>query len=198
MDINIKLIFVILASLILTAGYVLYFRDILAQKTKPHAYSWLIWAITYGIATAGVWYGGGGWGAISMSLSVVLQFLVFLFSLRYGTRNITKGDTAVLMLALLTIFIWLQLDNPFLAILLVSIIDGSGYWPSIRKTYAEPWTETLSSWVLFTSSYIFTILSLKEYNFLTLFYIIIITLANITLIAISLARRKVVSRHVPI
>lgn len=191
--ISIKLLFAILASLVGVAGAFLpYLRDIFLKKTKPHAYTWLIWTITQGTAVAGLWYGKGGWGTLTLVIGTAFVFIVFLLSLKYGTRNITKGDTATLIAALLAIVVWWQLHSPLLAVAMVSAIDFLGYLPSFRKTFQEPWTETSTSWAVFSLANIFNMLALNQYNFLTLTYLITITTADITLFAICLVRRRVI------
>jgi hypothetical protein len=56
--------------------------------------------------------------------------MVMLLSLKYGTRNITRSDTIILILALAAVFVWVQLDNPLLAVIMVTLIDLAGYVPS--------------------------------------------------------------------
>ena len=97
-DINIKIIFSIIASLlVIFGGYVFYLKDIFSRKTKPHIYTWLIWTITQGVALLGLLYGKGGWGALALSISTILVFIIFLISFKYGTKNITKFDTIILI-----------------------------------------------------------------------------------------------------
>ncbi|MCL4405206.1 MAG: hypothetical protein M1361_01130 [Patescibacteria group bacterium] len=194
---GVKPIFAIL-SLITTLWAVLpYLRDIFLKKTKPHAYTWLIWTITQGTAAAGLIYGKGGWGGLELVVGTALVFIIFLLSLKYGTRSITKSDTVVLIFALLAIVIWWQLHNPFLAVIMVSAIDFAGYIPSFRKTFYEPWTETPSSWAIFSLGNILNILALSQYNFLTLTYLITIIIANAVLLAVCLIRRQVVLPDAP-
>jgi len=77
---------------------------------------------------------------------------------------------------------------------MVSVIDVIGYVPSFRKSYQEPWSETLISWILFSASNIFAILALKEYNLLTVTYLAAITSANIALFLICFFRRKFIPK----
>ena len=191
---DIKLFFAISASLIFFVSYVPYFRDIFAKKTKPHAYTWLVWAITQGTVAMGVWYGGGKFGFISFAVAVPLVVLVFLFSLHYGTRNITKADTSALVVALLAIVVWWQLRQPLVAVFMVTAIDLIGYFPTFRKSFEEPWSETMSSWTGFIIGNYLTILALDKYNVLTLTYLIAINFANIALVAICLMRRRVIKK----
>ncbi len=190
---DLKIFFTIIAAVIGVLAFIPYLRDIFLLKTKPHAYTWLIWVITQGTAVLGIWYGGGRWGALNLTVGIVLAFVVFLFSLKYGTKNITKSDTAILIAALLAILVWWQLDQPLISVIMVSAIDVIGYFPSFRKSYQEPWSETLTSWILFSVSNVFAMLALSQYNLLTLTYLVSISFANLMLFTICLARRP----HVP-
>ena len=191
---TLKLIFALISVVIGTLSFFPYVRDIFLKKTQPHSYTWLIWVMTQGTAVFGMWYGGGGFGALEFTIGTVLTFAVFIFSLKYGSKNITKSDTVVFIAALLAILVWWQLKNPFLSILMVCIIDVFGYIPSIRKSFQEPWSETILTWIGFVIGNIFALLSLGKYNFLTMGYIISISLANLILVAVCLIRRHVIAK----
>jgi hypothetical protein len=185
-----KIIFTVIASVCGIMGFLPYLRNSLFGKTRPHAFTWLIWMITNGVAVTGLWVGGGGIGAIPATISVVFVTLVFLVSLRFGKKDIKPSDTIVLIAALSTIFIWWLLKNPVLAVLLVSFIDVIGYIPTFRKSFKEPWTETMSSWALFALASIFAILALEEYNLLTVSYLASISFVNTVLLVFLFLRRR--------
>ena len=191
---DVKIILTVIATAIGVVAFFPYLRDTFSLKTKPHAYTWLIWAITQGTAVFGIWYGGGGWGALNLTIGTLFVIVVFLFSIKYGTKNITKSDTAILVAALSAIIIWWRLDQPLISVIMVSMIDVIGYIPSFRKSYQEPWSETLISWILFSASNIFAILALEEYNLLTVTYLAAITSANIALFLLCFFRRKFVPK----
>lgn len=184
-----KLISAILATLLGIAGFVPYIRDMLRRTTRPHAYTWLIWVLTQGIAVAGIWHGGGGWGSLNLMAGVVLVAIVFVLSFRYGTRDITRGDSLVLFAAIGAILVWSVFDLPLLSIVFATGIDLIGYAPSFRKSYADPWGETLVSWFLFGISDVMALLSLSEYNLLTTVYLGAITAANFALLVFCRYRR---------
>jgi len=190
MDFDFKVVAAVFAVLIGVGAFLPYLLDTVRKKTRPHAYTWLIWLLTQGTAVAGIWYGGGGLGAIALTIGVFFVGIVFLFSLWYGTRNIKRSDTVVLLAAIAAILVWWQLDNPLLAVLMVSVIDVLGYIPSWRKSITEPWAETLWSWTAFSIGNMFAIAALSEYNFLTISYLISITIANVILVAICLYFRR--------
>jgi hypothetical protein len=187
---NIKLIFAITSALLGIISFFPYAKDIFRGKTQPHAFTWLIWSITQGTAVAALWYGGGGIGALGLTVGTLFVFLVFLFSLRFGTKNIRKIDAVILCGALLAVALWWRLHNPLFAVILVTIIDVFGYIPTFRKTFEEPWSETVIAWVGFLVANVFSLLALQEYNLLTMSYVVSISLANLSVVILALSRRK--------
>lgn len=191
---DIKLFFAIASVIVLVIGYYPYFRDIFRKTTKPHAYTWLIWAITQGTATAAAFYGGANWGVMSLAGGTVLVVFVFLLSLKYGTKNITRSDTGILLLALLAIVVWWLTKNPLLSVLMVTAIDGMGYIPTLRKSWEEPWSETLTFWLAMAAVSVLTILSLGEINWLTAPYLVVLAVLNILVLVVCILRRKSVPK----
>jgi len=119
----------------------------------------------------------------------LITFGIFLISLRYGTKDITIWDTITLVIALLAILVWWQLKQPLISVIIVSVIDVIGYFPSFRKSWHAPWSETLISWLGFSIANVFAIISLAEYNFLTVTYLASVIFANVALFLICLTRR---------
>lgn len=100
---DIKLAFAVIAtilSLIVAAPYIV---SIFKGQTKPHIYTWLIWTLTQGIATFAVIHGGGKFGSISLFIGSIMVFFIFLISLKYGTKDITRSDMVALIFALIAI-----------------------------------------------------------------------------------------------
>lgn len=190
MGLDIKLVFAVLSTIITIAAYYPYIRDIFLKKTKPHAYTWLIWGITQGTATAALIYGGGNLGAMSLLVGTIMVIAIFLLSLKFGTRNITKSDTLVLIIGLLAIIVWWQLKNPLLAVVMVTVIDALGFLPTYRKSFVDPWSETISFWGAMAISNVLALLAIAEYNSLTVTYLIMLTVANTILLTLCISRRK--------
>ena len=186
---NLKIIFLIFSIICGLSAFIPYLLDTFKLKTKPHIYTWIIWALTQGTATFAIFYGGGRLGGVELAIGVVLQIVVIIFALKYGTKDITKSDAFVLVIALLAILVWWQLKQPILSVALVSAIDVFGYIPTFRKSYKDPWSETLATWILFAMSDIFAILALSKYNFLTVTYLTSITVVNVSFFVFCTARR---------
>jgi hypothetical protein len=191
-NLDIKLFWSLLSIPLTIFLFIPYIIDIFKRKTQPHIYTWFIWSITMVIAIA--WWYQWWWELLLITLWLPSLFVIFTFilSLKYGTKDITKFDIWILLLAIFSIFIFLALDNPLFAILLVSFIDALWYIPTFRKAFKNPYSETLIFWWggIFLS--ILMILSLHEYNLLTLTYILTIWLSDLWLSLLIIYRRKTI------
>lgn len=192
---NIKSVYALISTLINILAFMPYLRDVWKRKTKPHEFTWLIWCVTQGITVAALLHGGIGIvGVIPLSIGALLAAFIFLLSLRDGEKNITRSDILALSVALAAMVVWWLLDNPLLSVVMVTAIDVVGYIPTFRKSYVNPWSETVSSWGLFSLSNVFAILALNKYNLLTLNYLASISFANLSLSVFLLLRRRTVSK----
>ena len=151
-----------------------YLRDVLQKKTQPHIYTWIIFSITSSVAFASSLYGGAGLGSIPLGIVILFNVAIVLLSLKYGTRDIDVKDKTLIFLAGLSIIIWYIFNNPFLSVLMATIVDALGYFPTLRKTWTEPTSETTSFWFMIGLSQFLTIFTNTEYNFYTCFYLIVV------------------------
>ena len=139
-------------------------------------------------------YRCGNFGSISLIIGTVLVLFIFILSFRYGTKDITTSDKIFLGVALLAIIIWWQLDNPLIAVLLVSLIDGLGYVPTIRKSFRNPWSETVFFWLMMAFVDILALAANAAYNPLTVVYLSTLAVFNLTIVFVCLCRRKILSK----
>ncbi len=185
-----KIILAIIATMIGVVAFYFYTRDIVRGRTRPHTYTWLIWAMTQGISVAGMWYGGGGWGVLNLFCGWLFVCGVLVLSLAYGTRDITMSDTVMLVAALVAIYVWCGLKNPLLAVCVATGIDLVGYVPTFRKSYEDPWSESAGTWMAFAVSGGIAIAALNAYTFLTLTYSVSIACANLALAIMCVVRQR--------
>jgi hypothetical protein len=135
-------------------------------------------------------YGGAGWGALSLSTGTLLVASVFFLSLRYGARSITNSDTVILFLSLSAVGMWWLTNNPLYSILMVTAIDAMGYVPTLRKSWDDPWSETLLFWLAMAVGSLLSILSLDEINWLTAPYLITLATLNTVVLLVCKFRRN--------
>lgn len=161
-----------LISLVLAlAGYAPYIKDIFAHKTKPHAFSWLVWATLAAIAFAIQLTHNAGAGAWLMGITTAATLFIFGLSIRYGERRILPLDWLSLVFAGLALFLWFLTDRPFLSVILITLIDSiGGFVPTIRKSITNPHQETVSLYFIYGVSLCFSLLALRDFSFVNSFY----------------------------
>lgn len=185
-----KAILGIIAIIIAVISYIPYFKDMLSGKTKPHAFSWLIWAVLNGIAYVGQVHDKGGAGSWPLGFTAVAMVAIFLVSLKKGEKDIRPFDWFCLVAAGLAIIPWLLTDSPLTSIILVTIIDLLGFMPTIRKVYNRPFEETLSTHILSTIKYGLILLALQAYTAVTVLFPLAVFIADGLLVALIIVRRK--------
>lgn len=168
-----------------------YIRDIFLLKTKPERASWFIWT-TLGFiaffsqlakgATDSLWLTGG-----QLSATAVVAIL----SIKYGAGGFEKRDIRALIAAGIGLVIWYFTNEAAWALFIVIAIDSVGSLLTVMKSYEDPTSETLSTWVISGTSGIFGILSVGSFNLVLLAYPLYIMIINYVIAAsMLLGRRK--------
>lgn len=171
-------------------GYFYYFRDIFAHKTKPHAYTWLVWFTLTAVAFLAQLHDNGGPGSYTTGLTAAASLVIFLLALKQGEKDVTKSDKIYLAASLLAIIPWLLSRDPTLSVILISIIDFLGFMPTIRKSYHKPYEETQASYVLAGMKFVLAIVALDNYTIATWFYPASLVAANLFFAIMLIVRRK--------
>jgi hypothetical protein len=187
---TIKNITAIVAIALTFIGYAPYFRDLLKGKTKPHLFSWFIWAIVTSIIYALQVSAGAGFGSLVTLAVAVISFFIFILGFKNGNKNIKKIDVVFLVLALLAIPLWLLVKQPIISIILLSTIDMLGFAPTVRKSWNDPYSETLSLYAITTLRHGLSIIALEHYNIVTLLFPSTWVIANALFSIMLIARRK--------
>ena len=179
-----------LAVILTFVGYIPYIKDTIKGKTKPHVYSWFVWGLVTAIAFALQVSDRAGVGAWVTLVAALVCFLIFGLGLKMGKKNISKLDTIFFVLALLAVAIWVLAKQPVISVILVSLIDMLGFAPTIRKSWNQPFSETLFTYLLNTFRHGISILALQNYSIITWLYPLSWTLANGLFSVMLIIRRK--------
>jgi hypothetical protein len=169
---------------------IVYLYGIYRGKTKPHLYTFLVWTIVMTIIFFGQVLSGAGAGAWATGASLFLTAITIPLSIFYGTKDITKMDGLFLILAVSAIIPWAFAESIFLSVLLASLIDALAIIPTIRKTWKDPKSEPLLSWLLAEGKIICGILALAVYAPVTWIYPVQALIMNALLILVIMYRRK--------
>jgi len=168
----------IIAAILAIAGNLPYLRDIIKKKVRPHPYTWLVWSMVSCIVFFGQLAKGAGIGALPTAASEIFTIIIFFFSLRYGFKNIKKIDTYFFLIALLGIIPWVLTKDPTISVIIAVSIDVIAFIPTIRKTWAEPKTETPILYGTNVLRHILMLISLQAYNIATMLHSIAMIITN--------------------
>ena len=182
--------FIGLVTVILAfVGIIPYIIDIFRGKTKPHIFTWVVWALVTFLAFLGQWTKGGGAGSWTTGVTGLLTIFIALISIKYGSRDITKSDVIIFIMALVAIISWLFTKDPTLSIVILTVVNTLAFVPTIRKTIKDPSSETFSSYVIHTFRHSLSIFALSNYNLATFLYPAVVALSNLTVACIILKSR---------
>lgn len=192
---NIKILFAILSTFIGIIGTIPYVMDIFRGTTKPHMYSWLIWTILQVIGAISMFSLGAGFGMTSVMVGAFSCGFIFILSFKFGTKNIKIVDKICLLGAIAAIVVYFFLHDPFLSIIIITIIDLIGFLPTLRKSYEEPQTETVASYILSFISYCLLLFAISVFTFQNSLYAISLIITNAVCAFIIIFRRNKIKKH---
>jgi hypothetical protein len=186
-----------IAAVLGVIGFLPYFRNLLGGKTKPHTFSWLIWGVLSSITFTAQVVSGAGPGAWIIAVAAILSLGVFVIAIFKGEKEITRVDEISLGAAGFGIVLWIVTTNPLWSVIIVSIVDAVGYIPTFRKTYKQPYGETLSLYFLSSISFVISLFALQVVSLTTALYPTSLITTNIVFISMVLMRRRKVAPNSP-
>ncbi len=133
--------FAVAAVVVATIRYGTYFYTIYQGKTKPHAFSWLLWGTVTGIGAFAQFDLNGGPSVWALGFVSVTCLLIAGLAFFIGEKDYQNSDCLALLGCVLAIPVWQATQNPLAALVVIIAIDFLTYWPTIRKSFYKPHTE---------------------------------------------------------
>ena len=172
------------------AAYAYYFRGILAGKTKPHVFTWLVWALITSIVFAAQVQKGAGPGAWVTGVTALCTFLVAAIAFKSGYKDIRLLDWFCLAGALLGLGLWITTKDPLSAVVTVTLVDAIAFLPTFRKAYRKPFEENATAFALNSLKFIVGLAALETYALATWLYPASLVLTNGAFALMLLLRRR--------
>lgn len=148
-----------------------YIWSIFYGQTRPHVFSWVIWGMNTSVAFLATLAAGGGAGALVMGFSAAVT--VFIAMLAYYKRadvTITLADRLFFVLALAAMPLWYWTEDPLWAMGLITFIELLGFAPTLRKTWVQPFSESLLFLGLLVLRNLLLIAALAQYSLTTVLF----------------------------
>lgn len=184
------LLLTIAANFLVLISAIWYLRGVARGKTVPHLFSWLIWSIINMIGFAAQLTSGGGIGSWVLGVSTFFTLSVTFAAIFRGEKNITRSDKISLGGALLSIVLWLATNNPLWSVILISVIDCFGFYPTFRKSWSRPYDEPLFVYLLSAVRFCMGIAALEVHSVTTVLFPATIAAANFAFVAMAAWRRR--------
>ena len=135
------------AGLIAVLDTVPYLRDVVRGTTLPHPGTWLIWSALAVIVCLSQWADGASWSLIMTLTQAVVTTAVFALAVVRGKGGMTRADVMLLAVAAAGVAGWLLSGEPVVATICVVVADLVAAAMMVPKTYRDPRSETLSTFV---------------------------------------------------
>ena len=186
---DLKAIFGLIAAIVSIFCYIPYIITTIKGKTRPNVATWLTWMILSIVVTASS-FAAGAFNTLWVPLCGVLgQGTIAFLAIKLGKGNWSYFDIICLFCVGLGLALWLHFDSPMIALTMTLAVDLVGVLPTFKKSYQEPESENLLTWVLYLLSSVFLILSVESWTLaLGLFPIYLFTVNFI--IVLLLLREK--------
>jgi len=179
------------AGIITLLSHFPYFFDIIRHTTKPERASWFIWLVLGSIAFFSQLAEGAGpslWLTAGDSFAVLLTFIL---AVKFGTGGLSRRDIIALIAAGIGLILWYLTRHAAIALIMTILVDSTGTILTVIKSYEDPGSETLITWLGVAVAGILAMISVGKFSLILLVYPFYIFLANFAVvIAMLLGKAK--------
>jgi len=165
-------------------------RDVLRGATRPHRGTWLIWSSLAIVALASQLADGAEWSIVMVSAQAVATAVVFAFSIRRGEGGLSRLDLTMIAIAALGVGGWLFLSEPVVATACVVVADSLGVCLMLPKTWRDPSSETLATYVLASAAGFLSMFAVGALDASLLIYPIYFFVANGLIAVVMIGRAR--------
>ncbi len=182
-------IFGLVAFLIGLWGTGVYVASIFRGETRPHVYTHLVWGLVTLIAFLGQLADHAGPGAWALGITAAACLFQAGLALKWGEKNITRGDKLSLVAAFVAVVPWMMTDDPLLSVVLASVISGVAFFPTIRKSWTKPDEENLTAYMIANVKLGLSLVALTHFTVTTLVYPVSSIVINTAFVLLCVSRR---------
>ncbi len=171
-------------------SYLFYIISTLRGITKPNRATWIMLAVISLVIALSYHDVGANntlWVAIGASLGT---FMVALLSIWYGTGGWEPFDRICILIAAVTLGLYLLLDDyPLIVLVITLIMDGAAMAPTISHAIKKPLEEDKLAWTLTVIADLLAISVIETWNLEIALYPVYMLLIN-GLVVYFLYRRQ--------
>lgn len=164
MQINYLIYITSFAQLVASTHYA---YETIKGRTKPNRVTWFLWATAPLIATAAALSTGSKISSLPVFMAGFGPLIVFAASFvnKKSYWKLERFDYFCGLFSVLALLFWYLSKNPNIAILFSILSDGLAAVPTIRKSWVNPETETLSPYLVTAVSSALALFSVRSWEF---------------------------------
>jgi hypothetical protein len=187
------------AAIVLTfAIFVPYIRSIRRGETKPHVFSWVIWALGTFVVSLAQLAGSGGVGAWPIGVSgLITAYIAVLAYHNQSDTAITRADWVFFTVAVAALPCWFLTSDPLWAVVILTGVDLAGFGPTFRSAYSRPHDERPGFYALAALRNLLAVLALEHYSLTTVLFPAAVGVACLAFVAMVAYRRWRLAREIP-
>lgn len=170
-------------------AFVPYLADVVRGRTRPSVATWFIWTGVGALLCASTWASGARasvWVAASLVLGPLVTALV---ALRHGDRSFSRFDKGCLLVASLSVGLWVYTGKPLVALGLNVLVDFLGALPTLRNVWRDPGAESHLGWALFFAANALNLLAVEAWTLGGAAYPVYLFLVTLSMNALLLRPR---------
>ncbi len=189
MEYDVKTVLGILAAGVAVVNYLPYLIGVFKKTVKPHIFSWIIWTLMTGITFFAQMTDQAGPGAWATGITSATLLLIVIFTLKNSEHSITRADWWSFGGALVAIPVWVVTGNPLWSVVIVTVIETLGFFPTFRKGYHTPHEDSVLAFTLTIIKYSLALAALTHYSVTTVLFPAALVVLSSSLVAMLLWRR---------
>lgn len=177
-------------------SYIPYLHGMWKGAVRPHVFTWVVWGLITAIGFAAQMTDGqAGAGAWVMGVTALACFVITALALKWGEKNITRGDWIAFITALSAIPLWMATQDPLWSVILISSIDLAAFWPTVRKSWHRPWSEGSLVYLLCSVKFALSLAAMDQMTWVNSMYAVSMVAVYGSFYVMLLMRRRVLRNN---
>lgn len=141
-----------------------YIYGIINGKVKPQRMAWAISVLTKSVTFAAQVAKGAQWSLALNMAGLMSSGIILVLSLKRGVGGFSRQDNVALLLATLSLAVWLISGEALYGLFFAIFADAIGVLLTLFKTYKNPGTESVVTWSMATAASVFGFLAIDAYT----------------------------------
>jgi len=177
-------------------AFIPYILATLRGRNRPNRATWIIWSAV-GVSLLASYAASGAKETIWVSVGNLVAFVaVLILSVKHGEGGWTRFDGACLFGAAFGFFLWWWFDSPLPALFSGLFVDFVGALPTLKKSYRDPESEDLFTWVLFAIANSINLLAIRQWTWVIASYpLYMVFIAGVMVVLLTVRPRLILHQN---